>query len=265
MNARTARLAKLLSRAESRLPIYLEQTRGLSRETKGIRRSEMFFLYASVAALNPARIIESGRARAQSTLVLARLFPGASIVSFESDQASPDVKVAAERLRDCGNIDCRFGDSLLLLPKLVEAGDIVLIDGPKDFRALKLAFRLLRSGKPAAVFVHDLWLGSPARRFVDRYLPSAVLSDEPQWVQRYASLDSSHRAPPLAFSDLRQVYGATMGCFEAGQENYSLRLVQSSAAQGADRIRETTRKILRRPSTVRSKDFTTFPISTPRR
>lgn len=265
MTIQTARLARLLSQAEVSLPTYLEQTRGLSHETKGIRRSEMFFLYASVAGLNPERIIESGRARAQSTLVLARLFPRALIVSLESDPTSSDVKIAAERLRESGNVDCRFGDSLLLLPELVEAGDVVLIDGPKDFRALKLAFRLLCGGKPLAVFVHDLWLGSPARRFVDRYLPSALLSDDPEWVQRYASLDSSRRAQPPVSKAVRHVYGATMGCFEARQENYSLRLFQSSAAQGADRIRETARKLLRRPPTVRPKDFATFPISTQRR
>jgi hypothetical protein len=262
MSPAATRLRNLLGEAEALLPRYLEATEGLVHEKKGIRRSELFFFYALVAGLNPVRIIESGRARAQSTLVLARLFPGASIVSLESDPASPDVTVAAERLRECDNVDCLFGDSLLLLPKLVKAGDVVLIDGPKDFRALKLAFRLLRSGKPLAVFVHDLWLGSPARRFVDRYLPSALLSDNPGWVQRYASLDSRRRSPPPVSSTVRHAYGATMGCFEASQENYPLRLLQSSAAQGADRIRETARKILRRPSIVRPKDFATFPIST---
>jgi hypothetical protein len=262
MHPAAARLGRLLGEAELLLPRYLEATSGLSHEIKGIRRSEMFFLYASIAALNPARIVESGRARAQSTLVLARLFPRALIVSLESDSASPDVEVAAERLRACSNVDCRFGDSLLLLPELVQTGDVVLIDGPKDFRALKLAFRLLRGSQPAAVFVHDLWLGSPARRFVDRYLPSAVLSDEPEWVQRYAVLDSRHRTPPPASNDLRRAYGATMGCFEAGRENYSLRLLQSSGAQVAARARETTRRVLRRPSTVRPKDFETLREST---
>ncbi len=53
MNTQTARLAKLLSQAEVCLPTYLEETRGLSHETKGIRRSEMFFLYASIASQNP--------------------------------------------------------------------------------------------------------------------------------------------------------------------------------------------------------------------
>jgi hypothetical protein len=252
-------MATLLRQAEVCLPIYLERTQGLSHEPKGIRRSEMFFFYASVADLNPARIVESGRARAQSTLVLARLFPQTAVVSLESDASSPDVAIAAERLRGCPNVECRFGDSLLLLPALVVTGDVVLIDGPKDFRALKLAFRLLRSGKPAAVFVHDLWLGSPARGFVDRSVPSAVLSDDPEWVQRHALLDSSRRLVPAAPNELRRAYGATMGCFRSGDENYGRRLRQCSAAQLIDRIHETLRRMRRQPAMVRPKDFESMP------
>jgi predicted O-methyltransferase YrrM len=255
MNEAAAKRESLLEAAELLLPRYLEATGGLSHEPKGIRRSELFFFYALTAPKNPARIVESGRARAQSTLVLSRLFPEASIVSLESDSQSPDTAVAAEKLRGCRNVECRFGDSLDLLLQMVEPGDVVLIDGPKDFRALKLAFRLLRNGRAAVVFVHDLWLGCPARHFVDRHLPSALLSDEPRWVERYAMLDSSKPRPPAASLGSRRAYGATLGCFEAGRENYSRRLLQCSAAQGADRIRENARKILRRPPLVRPKDF----------
>ena len=249
----------MLEEAARLLPRYLEATGNLSHETKGIRRSEMFFLYASVAALPPARIVESGRARAQSTLVLSKLFPQAAIVSLESDAASPDVAIAAERLRDCHNVECRFGDSVALLPELVRPGDVVLIDGPKDFRALKLAFRLMRSGKPSVVFVHDLWLGSPAREFIDRALPSVLLSDDPAWVERYAPLDSQRTAPPVAQPEMRRAYGPTFGRFDAGGENYWLRLLQCSAAQGADRMHETMRRILHRPPIVRPADYAPFP------
>ncbi len=179
----------MLGKPARLLPRYRELTAGIPHKPKGIRRSELFFFFAAVAGLKPARIVESGRARAQSTLVLAKLFPESAIVSLESDARSPDVAIAAERLRECANVECRFGDSLVLLPELVRSGDVVLIDGPKDFRALKLALRLLREDKPAAVFVHDPWLGSPARAFVDRALRSALLSDEPRWVERYAWLD----------------------------------------------------------------------------
>jgi predicted O-methyltransferase YrrM len=262
MNTRSERWARLLSQAEPWLAVYLERTRGLSQAKKGIRPSELFFFYALVAPLKPARIVESGRARAQSTLVLSRLFPKTSIVSLESDANSPDVALAAERLRGCENVECLFGDSLRVLPGLVQAGDVVLIDGPKDFRALKLAFRLLRGGQPATVFVHDLWPGSPARKFVDRSLPSALLSDDRQWVERYATLDSRKRTPPFDSSGGHWAYGATLGCFEKATANYGRLLSRCSAAQGADRIRETVRKLLHRPATVRPKDFEPQPKST---
>lgn len=252
------RQTELLGTAECLLPSYLAAVGDLSHAPKGIRRSELFFFYTLVAPGRPRRIIESGRAQAQSTLVLARLFPETPIVSLESDASSPDVTVAAERLRGCENVDCRFGDSLLLLPQLVEGGDVVLIDGPKDFRALKLAFHLLGSGKPATVFVHDLWLGSPARQFVDRHLRSALLSDEPRWVERHAGLDSKKSAPAPASSGRRRAYGATLGCFEAGAENYRRTLLECSLAQGADRVRETIRKTLRRPPRERPRDFASF-------
>ena len=255
MNTTDARWTRLLGEAELLLPRYLEATSGLSHESKGIRRSELFFFFSLVAPLRPTRIIESGRARAQSTLVLSCLFPETSIVSLESDAHSPDVAVAAERLRGHENVECRFGDSLLLLPELVQSGDVVLIDGPKDFRALKLAFRLLEAGKPSAVFVHDLWPGSPGRQFVDHHLPSALLSDEARWVERYARLDTSKPLPAAAPEGVRRAYGATMGCFKGGRENYRRRLRECEAAQLRDRIRETARKLLRRPPLERPKDF----------
>jgi len=248
------RWERLLGKAESLLPRYLEATARLSHASKGIRRSELFFFYAITAPLQPDRIIESGRGRAQSTLVLARLFPQTPIVSLESDPTSNDVAVAAERLRDCPNVDARFGDALLLLSAQVGPGDVVLIDGPKDLRAMKLALRLLASNRPAAVFVHDLWLGSGARNFVDRHLPSALLSDDPHWVERYARLDSQKPVPPPSAKN-RRAYGATLGAFELGVANYRLLFWRCLAAQGADRVASTGRKILRGSPPVRPADF----------
>lgn len=255
MKDKPAQVAELLRDAECLMSDYLAKMGDLNHEAKGIRRSEMFFFYASVAHLQPTGIIESGRARAQSTLVLSRLFQGAAIVSLESDAASPDVEVAAERLRGCHNVECRFGDSLRLLPEIVRPGDVVLIDGPKDFRALRLAFRLLRGNGAAMVFVHDLWLGSPARRFVDRHLPSVLLSDESAWVERYSSLDSGRPAPASTVGSPRRAYGATFGRFERGACNYHLLDLSCRFAQGRDRLGENGRKFAGRPSLVRPRDF----------
>src|SRR5436190_13259832 len=111
---RSPSIAALLATAPRHLPTYQERTTGLTRERKGIRRSEMFFLFAAVADHSPRRIIESGRARGQSTLVLAHCFPQSTIVSLESAATSPDVEVAAARLAGLENVDCRFGDARFL-------------------------------------------------------------------------------------------------------------------------------------------------------
>lgn len=249
-------LKTLLANAPRHLPLFQERTSGLSRADKGIRRSEMFFLYATVADLAPVRIIESGRARAQSTLVLSAVFPDAEIISIESDANSPDAAIAAERLASRTNVECRFGDSRELLGALVQAGDVVLIDGPKDFRAVKLALELLRTGKPSAVFVHDLWPGSPARGFVDRALPSAFLSDAQAWVRRYAELDSRRETFPGLPENGRIIYGATLGCFPGGTENYAARLVSCSFAQGLERLTVNLSKWRQSPARDRPPDFT---------
>ncbi|MEP6685484.1 MAG: hypothetical protein ABJB22_01795 [Verrucomicrobiota bacterium] len=129
-NADSISRAGLLAQAGNHEANYLQRTAGVSHEKKGIRSSELFFLYACVAGVEPERIIESGRGRAQSTLVLASLFPRTAIISIESDASSQDVEVAAERLKHHDNVDCRFGDSRRLLPELLRTGDLILIDGP---------------------------------------------------------------------------------------------------------------------------------------
>ena len=158
-------------------------------EKKGIRFSEMFFLYCTVRGLAPGQIVESGRARAQSTLVLSLCFPDVPIVSIERNAKSEDVPVAEARLAGRANVDCVFGDSRVLMPRLVRPGDIVLIDGPKDLRALKLAILLLRRNDPSVVFVHDCAAGSRARLFLERNVPHAIFADAPGFLRQYGYLD----------------------------------------------------------------------------
>lgn len=230
-------LDRLLAAAPRHLAAYQERTTPLAHVEKGIRRSELFFLYATVADDPPARIVESGRARAQSTLVLSSLFPETEIISIESDANSPDVAIAAERLRAQGNVECLFGDSRVLLPQVVRAGDVVLIDGPKDFRAVKLALQLLAAGKPRAVFVHDLWEGSLARPFVERRLPWVFFSDAPAWLRAYMVLDFKRRRIPAVPDARRIVYGATMGCFPGGSENFRAGLFRCGVTEAVERLR----------------------------
>ena len=83
------------------LSAYRAATAGMRRETerKGICPSEMFFFYHLAAPLAPRLILESGRARAESTLTLARCFPEARIVSVELMRDHPDVPLAEAQLR----------------------------------------------------------------------------------------------------------------------------------------------------------------------
>lgn len=186
---------------------------GIPYERKGILNSEMFFLWLCASPFKPKRILESGRARGQSTLVLSRVFPDAEILSIEFDRNSPDVPVAAERLKDCGNVQQLFGDATKLLPEMVRPGDIVLIDGPKGFRGLRLALKLLGSEMPALVLMHDTLAGSAERHFLERHLPNTLYSDLPPLASQTHVLDgaSENDLPPdLRFGPECRHYGYSL-------------------------------------------------------
>jgi hypothetical protein len=184
-------------RADALLPEYREIIKAIPPEAGfgGIWESEMFLFYAAVKPFAPQQILESGRARGKSTLILARCFPNARIVSVEYERQSENAAVAEEKLKPYSNVDLLYGDSREILPQRLHTGNAVLIDGPKDFRALKLVLDLLRTGKPCAVFVHDFPLNSPQRKFVERTWPNAFFGDDPLF-QRFQSLDNERDPRP---------------------------------------------------------------------
>lgn len=182
----------LLQRAGNLLPAYEQAIAGMPRETefKGVCASEMFFVYAAIQPYAPRQILESGRCRGESTLTLARCFPDTRIVSVEYDSDSIHAPIAEAKLQPYANVDLLYGDSREILPDRLQTGDVVLLDGPKEFRALKLAARLLRTGKPCAVFIHDFQANAPARKFVERYWPHAFFSDDPTFISRFREMDA---------------------------------------------------------------------------
>ena len=66
-------------------------------------------------------------------------------------------------------------------------------------------------------------------------------------LDEYATRFQSRSTCRLSSGHVRRAYGATLACFPAGSENYALLLAKLSLAQGLERVRETMRKILRRP------------------
>jgi predicted O-methyltransferase YrrM len=189
--------AAVAERADALLSEYREIIGNIPPEAGfgGIWESEMFLFYAAVKPFTPKQILESGRARGKSTLILARCFPDARIISVEYDRESENAPAAEAKLKACSNVELLYGDSRQILPQRLQTGDAVLIDGPKDFRALKLAIDLLRTGKPCAVFVHDFPPNSPQRKFVERNWPNAFFGDDP-FFQHFQSLDSERDPRP---------------------------------------------------------------------
>lgn len=213
-------MAGVARAAAAELDAFRARVAGVPYERKGILYSEILFLYLCAKAAGARRILESGRARGQSTALLALCFPQLAILSVEHDAASPDAAVAAARLRGFRNVELRFGDATRILPAIAQPGDIALIDGPKGFRAVRLALRLLARGRVAMVFLHDVGPGTPERRFLERRLPATLYSDDPRFAGIAHSLDAP--AGPLADSWESGKYGYSLACL-AFQENIPYR------------------------------------------
>ncbi|HMG60525.1 MAG TPA: hypothetical protein VK583_12400 [Burkholderiales bacterium] len=209
--------ARINIAATEALSAFQNRVAGIPYERKGILYSEMFFLYLCAQAAKPSRIFESGRARGQSTLLLSTIFPELQIVSIESDPSSPDVQVAQDRLRGRDNVSLRFGDATRILPAEVRRGDLILVDGPKGFRGLRLALRLLATGRVKQVFVHDCAYGTEERAFLDAHLRGPLYSDSIEFARVARVLDagcSTDIPPDRRFDGERppRAYGYGLAC-----------------------------------------------------
>ncbi len=204
---------------------------GLPYERKGILFSEMFFFWRCARTLKPRRILESGRARGQSTLILSHCFPETEILSVEYDRNSPDVAVAAARLQGRGNVQQLFGDATRLLPQMAQAGDVALIDGPKGYRGLRLALRLLADGKMPLVFLHDTATGSQERRYLLSNMPEALYSDQP------AFAGVAHHLDQGAWDELPQANRWTPAGAPAAGYGFSLACLPHQSGRGYRALR----------------------------
>jgi hypothetical protein len=249
-------LAHTLNNADNIITEYEKQIKNIPYEEKGVLFSELLFLLAAISSLDPKQVLESGRARGQSTYILGSFIPESKIISIERDNTSADVLVAESRLRDLVNVCTLYGDARLLLPALLQPGDIVIIDGPKGFRAIRLALTLLHTGKPACVFVHDLYKGLPERRFINQNISDAFFSDDAQFTDRFSHLDrvcwdtiNSNDLSgwqPFYFNGAEQEsYGPTLACIPCNQGlQYGRLLMKLFWAGFSARMRRSVRKKL---------------------
>ncbi len=180
----------ILDHAQQALDDFVSRIQGVPYEDKGVFFSEMLFVLAAVGPGFDGQVLESGRARGQSTFVLGRIFPDSKIISVEFDRDSPDAPVAEARLKDFAHIELLYGDSRRLLFEKLQPRAVIIIDGPKGFRAIRLALQLLRTGKVKKVFIHDTYKGLPTRRFLERHVPGTLFSDHQPFVQQFKHLDA---------------------------------------------------------------------------
>ncbi len=183
-------IISICSKVSSRFEKAME---GITYESKGIFNSEMLLVCAMAEHLGVKRVIESGRARGHSTIVLSRYFTYESdfkIDSIEYSKYTEDAIIAMKRLAGNRNLRLLFGDSFDLLPGLVSKEPcVVLIDGPKAKWAILLACIILRNPNVKAVFIHDVHKNSDYRELIMELFPHTLFTDDKKFVESFEALD----------------------------------------------------------------------------
>ena len=244
----TKRYTDLRSLSKINFTTFKKIIKKIPYEKKGILYSEMFFLYLLCKDIKPFRIIESGRARGQSTLLLSVLFPDTKIISIEHDNESEDVKVASERLASRKNVKLLFGDSTALIPNILKDGlkTVVLIDGPKEFRSVRLALRALEFKNVIKVFIHDLSHQTAERTFLKKYFPCILFSDNRIIAKTNHLLDDDLKINLAKEFKYRanEPYGYSLTCISNNiSKNYSLLIFLSRVAQLRKAIQKKFKKM----------------------
>ncbi|MEX2218274.1 MAG: methyltransferase domain-containing protein [Phycisphaerales bacterium] len=176
-------------------------------EERGILHSEMLAVCGVCGSLGVDLVIESGRARGQSTLVLARFFEGTGtrIVSIELERGE-DAAFAEERLRGFAHVELVYGDSFRLLPEVIRANPgkriAVLLDGPKGIPAIEFLDALFEEhgpGAPApcdagggtlvAGFIHDMRKQTPQRERLEARPGRLFFTDDEPYTAEFGDLD----------------------------------------------------------------------------
>lgn len=174
-------------------------------EIKGILNSEMLLFISLIEILGAERVIESGRARGQSTEIIARWLDqrrkrdGVHLEfdSIEYDKHSADASVAERKVEGSGfPVRFLFGDARKMMPKLLatkrDSSTIILIDGPKGIDAVQLALKALKNDNVKAVCIHDIHKDDKKLRcLIETMWPRNFASDDEDFVAGYAYLDTN--------------------------------------------------------------------------
>lgn len=166
-------------------------------EHRGINHSEMALIIQTCLDLNIEVVIESGRARAQSTYMLAKYLPHVEIHSIEM-RGGVDQEFGHRRASVWPNVRLHEGDARQILPQLVRSvgpsPTAVLCDGPKGHDAIALVKLCFERSHVKVGFIHDMrkldhGAPSPFRAAAIETFPNHRFSDDPDLLERYGWLD----------------------------------------------------------------------------
>lgn len=173
------------------LATFKNSIKNMKYELKGIFNSEMLLFISLTHYFGVKLIIESGRARGQSTKIIAENFNKLEykIYSIEYNRYSSDVKHSFNRLKQYKNVNLFFGDSFELIPNLITEKCCILIDGPKDTAAINLGIECLENPLVKAVFIHDMSKDSLHRIWVEKIFSNYFFTDDSDYVAKFKILD----------------------------------------------------------------------------
>jgi len=204
----------------------LEQIAAEPYEARGIPHSEIALIIDTCRQQGVEVFIESGRARAQSTYMLAKYLPDVEIHSVDARPDHPDEAFARERLKGFSNVSLYIGDGAQCLPAMVRQSaprpTAVLCDGPKGLFAVAVVERCFRHDHVRAGFIHDMrpidhGAPSPYRAAAQAVFSSALFSDAPSYVSTTRWMDAKVvLANGPVGPDQERVfgsYGPTVGVF----------------------------------------------------
>lgn len=165
---------------------------GTTYEKGGIWNSEMLVVCAVSAALGAEVVLESGRYRGQSTVVMSSFFPhDVHIFSIERNRDDA-AALAEERLRDSG-VRLLYGDSRAVVPLVARqvAGRRItlLVDGPKGQAAVELVQDAVgREADLVVAFVHDS-ASQEAKSLIRDAFNDVFFTDDADFVATFSYLD----------------------------------------------------------------------------
>ena len=195
-------------------------------ETRGIPHSEMALILHTCRRLSIEVVIESGRARGQSTALLSKYLPDAKIYSVEQRSQHPDTVFGLERCASLPNVTLIDGDGRDALPRLAAfaapARCAILCDGPKGAAAVAVLEACFAYPHVIVGFIHDMrrldhGAPSPHRAAAIARLPHHKFSDEQALTAASSWMDANVLAAGGPVGPAHEAefgsYGPTIGVF----------------------------------------------------